>query len=638
MKSIRAAAWVILLILAALQAWSARFYPTPDGVSYLDLSDAVLAGNFRELLNAYWSPMYPALIGLLRAVVTPSAYWEFAIAHLLNFGLFIASLLGYEYLLGALRRLAPTWGREGLNGRWGVIGSYVLFGSFTLMMTPLILPTPDLLVSAACFFAFGALLRLRFDIDARRAAIVLGVALAIGSLTKSFIIPWAAVCLVTAAVAIRGRSFRPALVATSIWLLAVVPWTIGLSMKTGHVTFGDTGRLTYVWYVNEVESPSRKNMPHAAATPATDSILRGIAITPDPPGTNPVWYDPARWYTGLTPTFTASRQVRVFAMLVAEYISSLAPLFLVLAFWLIAAGRQGAAEWWRRTWVVMVPVLAAIAAYSLVLVTTRYVAPFYMAMTLMVLVGASWPERLSPARTLAAIGLPMAIMLLTPEPGRPVALVNAAAGSVIFVWLARYRTMAVMVAMGVIGALSIRLVQPAADVRFVMLASAAIVIAYWALARDAGRRGEAGLHAAVTSRALLAANVTLILLVAFLKYYEGLKQPSVSPTEPNDPWFAAQQVAPVGMKAGDRVAIVGSPFDAYWARAARVRIVAVVPPPRMAHFNTLTAARRRALYDEFARAGANYVVVQQREAPEAAIDGSWTPVTYIGWVRALPIR
>jgi hypothetical protein len=418
MKRVRAGAWVVLLALAGAQAWSARFYVTPDGVSYMDLSDAMLAGNWRELLNAYWSPLYPTLIGLLRAVLHPTPYWEFGVVHLLNFLLFAASLLGFEYFVGALRELGRTqWNKPGLDSVLGSIGAYAIFGVFTLMMTPLLLPTPDLLVSAASFFVFGALLRLRFDMSPGKSGLILGLALAAGSLAKSFVIPWAGVCVLTAVVALRGRSMRPAVVAASLWLLAVIPWTIGLSAKYGHPTFGDTGRLTYVWFVNRVESPSSKMMPHVAATPATDSVLRGVAVTPNAAGTNPVWYDPARWYDDLHPEFSLSRQLSVIGILGAEYIASLAPMFLVIAFWLIAAGRDGAREWWRRTWPVVVPCLAALFAYSLVLVTTRYVAPFYMALLLAVMCGATWPERIPPTRMLLAIGIPLILMVATPNPG-----------------------------------------------------------------------------------------------------------------------------------------------------------------------------------------------------------------------------
>lgn len=638
MKPIRIVAWSILLLLAGIQAWSARFYATPDGVSYLDLSDAVISGRFGELFNAYWSPLYPVLIGILRAIFRPSAYWEFGVAHLLNWFLFVASLLGYEYLLTAMRTLGEASGRPRLSTNWGTIAAYALFGVFTLMMTPLILPTPDLLVSASCFFIFGALLRLHAGADTRKAAIVLGVALAVGSLTKSFVIPWAAVCLVVAFLATRRSSYRPAIIATAIWLIAAVPWTVGLSTKTGHLTFGDTGRLTYVWYVNQVESPSRKNMPSGAATPVTDSILPGVAVTPNASGTNPIWYDPARWYSGLEPKFVAARQLEVFTMLIAEYIASLAPLFCVLCFWLIVAGRDALSEWWKRSWVVMVPAIAAICAYSLVLVTTRYVAPFYIAMTLVFVAGLRWPDRIPPWRVAVALAVPLVLMILTPRPAAAVALVNAAVGSVLFVWLARHRTPTVMVVMGIVGAASIRLFESSDNLMSVVGLSAVLVLGYWAAGRESDRRGEGELFSAITRRGLIAANAMLILLVAGLKYYDSLKQPSPIPSEANDNWFAAKQTELAHIKSGDRIALVGSPFEAYWARAARLKIVAVVPPPRQEDFNQLSRESRRRLYDEFARAGANHVIVQQQNPPEGATDRSWIPVAYIGWVRALPVR
>lgn len=633
MRKVRAGAWVVLLALAGAQAWSARFYATPDGVSYMDISDAVLSGNWRELLNAYWSPLYPALIGVLRAVLRPSAYWEFGVAHLLNFLLFAASLLGFEYFVAALRELGRTkWNKPGLDTTWGAVGAYAIFGSFTLMMTPLILPTPDLLVSAASFFVFGALLRLRHDMDVARAGVVLGVALAAGSLAKSFVIPWAGVCIVTAVLALRGRAVRPALVATAVWLIAVVPWTIGLSAKYGHLTFGDTGRLTYVWYVNRVESPSAKLMPHTSATPVTDSVLPGVAMTPTAPGTNPVWYDPARWYDDLHPQFSLGRQLSVIGILGAEYIASLAPVFLVIAFWLLAAGRAGAAEWWRRTWPVVVPSLAALFAYSLVLVTTRYVAPFYMALLLAVMCGATWPERIPPTRMLLAIGIPLICMVATPNPGKPMAFVNAAAASGLFVWLMRQRSTAVQILVGFGGALAVRALQPGGDLRWVTLMSVLLIFAYWMVARDSEQRGEQPLTSQLTRRALVSACSVIVLAVASLKYADSLRQERPDPAEPNDNWYAAQRAATAGIGAGSKVALVGSPFEAYWLRVARAKLVAVVPPPSMRRFVELPPEGRQRLYDEFARAGADYIVVQLADPP-VGTDRSWMPIQYIGWVK-----
>src|SRR4051812_45601581 len=194
---VRRIAWALLLLIAALQAWTARFYITPDGISYLDLSDAVGNGHWGELLNAYWSPLYPVLIGILRLAI-PSVYWEIAVVHVVNLGLFAASIASFEYFLGGLRSASRQSGKRWLEEPWGLAAAYATFGVLSLLMTPLSLPTPDLLVSSACYIAFGSLFRVHLGIDVRRASIMLGIALAIGSLAKSFIIPWAVVTLVVA--------------------------------------------------------------------------------------------------------------------------------------------------------------------------------------------------------------------------------------------------------------------------------------------------------------------------------------------------------------------------------------------------------------------------------------------------------
>jgi hypothetical protein len=133
-------------------------------------------------------------------------------------------------------------------------------------------------------------------------------------------------------------------------------------------------------------------------------------------------------------------------------------------------------------------------------------------------------------------------------------------------------------------------------------------------------------------RSLVAACAVIALAVAGLKYSESLRQVLPDPGQPNDNWFAAQRAASAGIGQGSKVALVGSPFEAYWARVARARIVAVVPPPWMAAFNQLAPDRRARLYAEFAKAGAEFIVAQQADSPEPQ-DRSWIPVQYIGWVK-----
>jgi len=72
-RTIRVVARVVILAIAVFQAWAQRYAVSPDGISYLDMSDAVVDGNWSRLVNLYWSPLYPALIGVAEraASLTP---------------------------------------------------------------------------------------------------------------------------------------------------------------------------------------------------------------------------------------------------------------------------------------------------------------------------------------------------------------------------------------------------------------------------------------------------------------------------------------------------------------------------------------------------------------------------------------
>ena len=54
-------------------------------MSYLDLSDAVVNGRWSGLVNLYWSPLYPFVIGVVRAIGGVGARGEVAVIHAVNF-------------------------------------------------------------------------------------------------------------------------------------------------------------------------------------------------------------------------------------------------------------------------------------------------------------------------------------------------------------------------------------------------------------------------------------------------------------------------------------------------------------------------------------------------------------------------
>jgi hypothetical protein len=427
------------------------------------------------------------------------------------------------------------------------------------------------------------------------------------------------------------------IIAVGAWLVFVGPWSVMLSVHQGHLTFGDTGRLTYIWNVNARESPSLKLMPHGASSPATESVLPGVAVTTNARGTNPVWYDPARWYSGLEPSWAPLAQAEVFSSLALQLFASLGPIVLVVWFAFSVATRRDRYRWMEEMWIVVVPSLIAMAAYSMVLVTTRYLAPFVIVITVAVALGLPWPSRLAPSRVAIGLGIPILLFIVTPGDNLVLAFINAALGAALFAWGFHRRSAGVQLAAAVLGGLSIWVLLPRQLHSFVVLGAVAVLLLFWIASRVALRQGEANEFSRAMSRGLIVSNGIVIGIVFALKYGDSIAPPQGIRGEVNINWLQADAMHRAGFGPGTRIAIIGSPFEAYWARTGQFQIAGVVPPLRVAAFVRLSADKRQVLYDEFSRAGASALVAQSA-APPVSGDSTWVPYDFVGWVKRLPGR
>ena len=90
--------------LGALHAWAARHAMNADGISYIEIARAYTRGNWGEVVTGYWSPLYSWLLAAGFLVVRPSLYWEAAVVHLVNFGIYCAALAGFHFFWGGLLR------------------------------------------------------------------------------------------------------------------------------------------------------------------------------------------------------------------------------------------------------------------------------------------------------------------------------------------------------------------------------------------------------------------------------------------------------------------------------------------------------------------------------------------------------
>ena len=397
-RRLRNALRVSAAAAGALYAWDARHFITPDGLSYLDLADAAVRGDAGAAVNALWSPLYPWLVGSAASLFEPSAYWLVPLAHLVNFAVYLLALAGFELLLGELIRPRETaggarsvsdGGRPLPSWAWLSLG-YTLFVWTSLRMTTVATLTPDVCIAACVYAASALLLRIRRGAGDWQLFAAAGAVLGVGYLAKNSFLPSAVVFLIiagSAAGSIRRAAPR-VLLASAMFLCVAAVYFVPLSEAQGRLTFGDSARLNYLWYVNGVrlhvhwqggppplgtpEHPTRKIFDAPAA------YEFGAPVQ----ATYPPWFDPAYWHAGARPRFDLNAQARVLKrnlkLLGGVFREGVQLVWIIgfLALYVRGCRNLSCLRRLGGRWELLLPALAALAGYSLVHVEVRYLGAF----------------------------------------------------------------------------------------------------------------------------------------------------------------------------------------------------------------------------------------------------------------------
>src|SRR6266550_4670023 len=171
---LRAIFGIVAVTMGLIQAWVSRFAMNPDGISYLDIGDGFWRGDWRMLLNGYWSPFDGFLLGLALKILKPSPYWEFPVVHLVNFLIYLLALLSFDFFLREFIKARKQDRNKALpDYLWLTIG-YLLFISSSLLMITLGVVSPDMLVAACIYLAAALLLRIRVNPQKKADYIFLG--------------------------------------------------------------------------------------------------------------------------------------------------------------------------------------------------------------------------------------------------------------------------------------------------------------------------------------------------------------------------------------------------------------------------------------------------------------------------------
>jgi hypothetical protein len=397
-------AFVAVLGLAALDAWRfLNYQANPDGISYVDMALAFARGDAGALVNAYWSPLLPALIGIAYRVMPPTVDTMYPIAHLVTVASFVVSAFAYRRFVATVVRRAAL---EDVVAAWLVSIAWAAFLLFVVRGIGIWLITPDMGVAAVAFWAAADLLELGEAPWPARRWVIAGIVLAVGYWWKAIVFPVALVWLAAAALVTwrRRDGFRgPATSAVTFGALAAVV-AVPISLAVGRPTFGETGRLNYLWYASNATYVWERCVPPEgldANAARFGAIAREEIISRGPltcrflsdvhDATMPQWADPSLYYRDAHVAVDPTRQwlaIRNDVTYVATGLWDAAPL-LGIALLLLGAGAAlaGARRVLRggigamRADGVGIALLATapVAFYLLVYVEFRHVAPFILA-------------------------------------------------------------------------------------------------------------------------------------------------------------------------------------------------------------------------------------------------------------------
>lgn len=421
-RLVRLLFWAATIVFGIAQCWSTRHTLSPDGLSYLDIAQAYARLDWPQTLSAYWSPLYPVLVGFGLLVVRPSAEWQLPVTHFVNFVLLLGAALAFEFfwhcIVDAVRQSCGRSEEAVPLPKWALwsIG-YAVFLWASLVWIGIGPVNPDLGVSAFVYLVAGILVHLNLRPNTWQWYPLLGLALGFGYLFKAIWFPLSGLVLLLVAIRNAWSAKRLLLTAAAggLFMTVALPQLIAIHELTGRFGYGASGKLTYA----ENVSPKsiRRNwqgLPRGSGTPVHPSRIifdhpRAYEFATPVPGTYPLWRETSYWVEGMRPTFSLGAQVDQIARGLYSCIDvfSREPyglLFGVLALASIGCWRGLGAEllrWWNLALIA----LAGIGAYVLVLVGTRYIAGFMVLFWLIIIASLRYgsDERARLAGTITGI-------------------------------------------------------------------------------------------------------------------------------------------------------------------------------------------------------------------------------------------
>jgi hypothetical protein len=270
--------------------------------TYANIAKNVSAGDYAALTNAYWSPLYPALLSALlpTRLSVESLRMAFLALQLVEHSFFIVVLLNFAIGISHLRAV------QGKQLAPAIFASSVLFG-MALYLKFAIFFTPDQILASTILLVLGLICRILLNPGGLLAYAVLGEALALAYWAKAIMMPASLLLLslIFLAQERSGRRVKPLLLTALFFFVSAAPAVVLASRGANKLTFGDSGKLNYAWNVNRYQvhrgwlgrEPGSGTPQHPPRVLVEHPLVLEFA---DPgPYVYPLWYDPVLWHRGI---------------------------------------------------------------------------------------------------------------------------------------------------------------------------------------------------------------------------------------------------------------------------------------------------------------------------------------------------
>lgn len=420
------------ITLGGLHTWAAivSHSMNADGISYLDIGDAYMLGDWAAAINGVWSPMYSWILGLVLHVVKPSMRWEFPVVHMVNFAVYLAALICFEFFWRQVinynkSRLADESNNSLITlPEWALMSlGYIIFIVSSLQLIQIWSVTPDMLMAGFVYLISGLILRIRMGSRNFVTFSLFGMLLGLAYLDKAVMFPLGFIFIGVSLFSAGNlrRAIPRVSAALTIFLLFSLPFIALVSHTKGKLNFGDAGKLTYAKYVNGLEYPHWQGDSSGNGTPEHPSrkIFDKPAIyefgTPVA-GTYPISHDPSYWYEGLVVRYTLKNQLQYLMTSALFYFDlffrqQAGLLFGVLLLYLMCRWQRFATIDIISRWGLLIPALAAFGLYGMINVTGRYVGVFVVLFWADLLANVRIPSSQTSKRLASLLSIAMILFM-----------------------------------------------------------------------------------------------------------------------------------------------------------------------------------------------------------------------------------